>query len=202
MAKAPTSTSKRAVLFPVSDSECCSWALRWALENVARPETDVFHLAYVVPQICCRQDCRRLSQSPPLPPSPSPPSPPANPFCRPAQGNGQLLAAQAELHSARAMIRRRFVSPLLEEAGIRFETHLLEPAESGNGNRSEEVGEALVQLATALGAALVVVGGGLKGSGATGTRGGSSCGCSVTKYCLDRCPATVCVVRGVGGDGS
>jgi len=60
-------------------------------------------------------------------------------------------------------------------------------------------------LAAALGASasssssstLVVVGGGLKGSGAS-KRGGSSCGNSVTKFCLDRSPSTVCVVRGVG----
>ena len=181
-----TPSLQRAVLFPVSDSDCCSSALRWALENVARP-ADVFHLAYVMIQKSSPLSSPRASQL----------SPPCNPFC-PAEGENSQLAARAELHSSRAMIQRRF-SPLLEEARIPFEVHLLEPAElaggGGSGSGSEGVGGALVNLAALLGAALVVVGGGLKGSAAR--RGGPSCGCSVTKFCLDRCPATVCVVRGV-----
>ena len=210
--------SSRAVLLPVCDSDCCSGALRWALENVARP-TDVFHLAYVVLHNCQQTNSlsptSSLSSSPsspprssPLPP-PSPRSPPspANSFCP----EDSQLAARAELHCARAMIKRRF-APLLEEAGIPFEVHLLEPAgltrECG-GSRAEGVGGALLNLAAALSSGprpasasstLVVVGGGLKGSGAS-KRGGSSCGGSVTKYCLDRSPSTVCVVRGGGGGG-
>ena len=191
-----SSSSSRAVLFPVSDSDCCSCALRWALENVARP-TDVFHLAYVVVHSNnCHQANRLSPTSPPSSPlSPSPPPSPRANFCP----EDSQLAARAELHCARARIKRRF-APLLEKVGIPFEVHLLEPAaDSGGGeSRSEGVGGALLRLAAELGpAALVVVGGGLKGSGAS-KRGGSSCGGSITKFCLDRSPSTVCVVRGCG----
>jgi len=186
-----TSSSSRSVLCPVADSDCCSQALRWALQNVARPG-DTFHLAYVRE----KKGGSRVSSPPSL--SPSPPSPSKNPFCP-----EDPLAAQAELHSSRAMIGRRF-APLLEAAGVPYEVHLLEPTEAADRDRSEGIGEALRSLGAELQAELVVVGGGLKGTGCCGGGGGSfcgggGCGSSVTKYCLDRSPATVCVVRGGGG---
>ena len=141
-----TSSSSRSVLCPVADSDCCSQALRWALQNVARPG-DTFHLAYVRE----KKGGSRVSSPPSL--SPSPPSPSKNPFCP-----EDPLAAQAELHSSRAMIGRRF-APLLEAAGVPYEVHLLEPTEAADRDRSEGIGEALRSLGAELQAELVVVGG-------------------------------------------
>lgn len=208
----PTSTSqqqqqgkRRAVVFPVEDSDDCSSALRWAIEHVAKPG-DVFHLAHVQ-QHCSSDSTNTTTTTSPLFRS-SPPQ--KNPF---APAEDQALAARGELVASRAMISRRF-APLLEGAGVPHEVHLLEPppssGEERGRSRCERVGECLSELSRRLGAELVVVGGGggaggggnAAGAGAAGAAAstnfakGSSCAGSVTKYCLDRLPATVCVVRG------
>lgn len=196
---------QRAIVFPVEDSDDCSSALLWAIEHVAKPG-DVFHLAHVQ-QHCSGSniDNSNNSNNSPLfrssPPS-QPSSSPSNPF---VPEEDPALAARGELVASRAMISRRF-APLLERARVAHEVHLLEPPPSSREERGrsrcERVGATLSELSRRLGAELVVVGGGGGGGGAGGGgRGGGagpgtkgSCAGSVTKYCLDRLPATVCVV--------